>query len=38
MDLLTQGLLGATMAQSGAKQQETRLATGIGFLPVSLRT
>ncbi len=31
MDLLTQGLLGATMAQSGAKQQETRLATGIGF-------
>jgi inner membrane protein len=32
MDLLTQGLLGATMAQSGAKQQETRVATGIGFL------
>lgn len=32
MDLLTQGLLGATMAQSGAKQQETRMATGIGFL------
>ncbi len=31
MDLLTQGLLGATMAQSGAKQQETRVATGIGF-------
>ena len=31
MDLLTQGLLGATMAQSGAKQQETRMATGIGF-------
>lgn len=31
MDLLTQGLLGATMAQSGAKQQETRLATSIGF-------
>ncbi len=31
MDLLTQGLLGATMVQSGAKQQETRLATGIGF-------
>lgn len=32
MDLLTQGLLGATMAQSGARQQETRVATGIGFL------
>ena len=32
MDLLTQGLLGATMAQSGAKQQETRIATGIGFV------
>lgn len=32
MDLITQGLLGATMAQSGAKQQETRMATGIGFL------
>lgn len=31
MDLLTQGLLGATMAQSGARQQETRIATGIGF-------
>lgn len=31
MDLFTQGLLGATMAQSGAKQQEIRLATGIGF-------
>lgn len=31
MDLLTQGLLGATMAQSGAKQQEARIATGIGF-------
>ncbi|MEK7791756.1 MAG: metal-dependent hydrolase, partial [Pseudomonadota bacterium] len=31
MDLLTQGLLGSTMAQSGARQQETRLATGIGF-------
>ena len=31
MDLLTQGLLGATMAQSGAKQQEVRIATGIGF-------
>ncbi|MBY0498250.1 MAG: metal-dependent hydrolase [Nitrosomonas sp.] len=32
MDLITQGLLGATMAQSGAQQQETRMATGIGFL------
>ncbi|SEG13074.1 metal-dependent hydrolase [Nitrosomonas ureae] len=32
MDLITQGLLGATMAQSGARQQETRMATGIGFL------
>lgn len=31
MDLLTQGLLGAAMAQSGAKQHETRIATGIGF-------
>ncbi|MBL0010391.1 MAG: metal-dependent hydrolase [Nitrosomonas sp.] len=31
MDLLTQGLLGATMAQSGARQQEMRIATGIGF-------
>jgi inner membrane protein len=31
MDLLTQGLLGASMAQSGAKQHETRIATGIGF-------
>lgn len=31
MDLFTQGLLGASMAQSGSKQHETRLATGIGF-------
>ncbi len=31
MDLLTQGLLGASMAQSGSKQNETRIATGIGF-------
>lgn len=31
MDLLTQGLLGATMAQSGAKNNETRIAAGIGF-------
>ena len=32
MDLLTQGLLGTAMAQAGAKQQEIRIATGIGFL------
>lgn len=32
MDLLTQGLLGAGMAQSGAKNNETRIAAGIGFL------
>lgn len=31
MDLLTQGLLGSAMAQSGAQQKEVRLATGIGF-------
>jgi len=31
MDLLTQGALGAALAQSGSKQTETRLATGIGF-------
>jgi len=31
MDLLTQGLLGASMAQSGSNQNETRIATGIGF-------
>ncbi|WP_126456629.1 metal-dependent hydrolase [Sulfuriflexus mobilis] len=31
MDLLTQGLLGAALAQSAAKPTETRLATGIGF-------
>lgn len=31
MDLLTQGLLGAAMAQSGSQQKETRIATGIGF-------
>ena len=31
MDLFTQGLLGASMAQSGAKHEETRMATGIGF-------
>lgn len=31
MDLLTQGLLGAALAQTVAKPSETRLATGIGF-------
>ena len=31
MDLLTQGVLGAALAQSGAKPTETRMATGIGF-------
>jgi len=31
MDLLTQGFLGAGMAQSGAKCDEVRLATGVGF-------
>ncbi|MCK4743939.1 MAG: metal-dependent hydrolase [Sulfuriflexus sp.] len=31
MDLLTQGVLGAALAQAGSKQAETRLATGIGF-------
>lgn len=32
MDLFTQGLLGATMAQTGAQKTEIRLATGIGFI------
>lgn len=32
MDLLTQGLLGAAVAQSGSKQSETKIATLIGFL------
>lgn len=32
MDLLTQGLLGTTMAQAGAQRQEIRLATGVGFI------
>lgn len=32
MDILTQGLLGAAVAQSGAKQNETKIATLIGFL------
>jgi len=31
MDLLTQGLLGAAMAQSVARQQEIRIASGIGL-------
>lgn len=31
MDILTQGLLGAALAQSAARPQEARLATGIGF-------
>jgi inner membrane protein len=31
MDLLTQGLLGAAMSQSVARQQEVRIATGIGL-------
>ncbi|MDV6343863.1 metal-dependent hydrolase [Nitrosomonas sp. Is37] len=31
MDLLTQGLLGASLAQSSMRQNETRLATGVGF-------
>ena len=31
MDIITQGLLGATLALSASKKQETRLATGIGF-------
>ena len=31
MDILTQGLLGASLAQAGAKQNETRIATWVGF-------
>jgi inner membrane protein len=31
MDLLTQGVLGAAMAQSGAPAREARVATGVGF-------
>ncbi|MGD8743688.1 MAG: metal-dependent hydrolase [Granulosicoccaceae bacterium] len=31
MDPVTQGFLGAALAQSGARHKETRLATGIGF-------
>jgi len=32
MDILTQGLLGAGLAQSGAEKNELRLATGIGLV------
>jgi inner membrane protein len=31
MDLLTQGVLGAALAQSAAQKQETRIAAGVGF-------
>ncbi len=31
MDLLTQGLLGASLAQAGAQKNEIRIATGVGF-------
>lgn len=31
MDLITQGVVGAALAQTAAKPSETRLATGIGF-------
>ncbi len=31
MDIVTQGLLGATLALSASRKHETRLATGIGF-------
>lgn len=32
MDILTQGLLGAVLAQSVAKKEETKLATVVGFI------
>lgn len=32
MDLLTQGLLGSALAQSGAKKQQLKTATWVGFL------
>ena len=32
MDILTQSLLGATVAQSASRKKETRIATLIGFL------
>jgi inner membrane protein len=31
MDLITQGVLGAALAQTAARPTETRLATGVGF-------
>jgi len=31
LDIVTQGLLGAALAQAAANRQETRIATGIGF-------
>jgi len=31
MDIITQGLMGATVAQAGAKPKEVRLATLVGF-------
>ena len=32
MDIVTQGILGATVAQSAAKKQHVRLAAFIGFV------
>lgn len=32
MDILTQGLLGSALAQTGARPAETRLATAVGFV------
>ena len=32
MDLLTHGLVGAALAQSGAPREEARIAAGVGFL------
>lgn len=31
MDLLTQGILGATLAQAGARARDARVAAGVGF-------
>lgn len=36
MDLLTQGLLGAALAQAGAKRNEARVAAGAGFVAAIL--
>ncbi|MCP4486674.1 MAG: metal-dependent hydrolase [Gammaproteobacteria bacterium] len=36
MDIITQGLLGATLAQAASKQSNTRLATAVGFLAAIL--